>query len=346
MRTRQHMAKISGGTATGLLVLFAIVAALVTYKTAGALTTVNHVSSAGALSVRGGIIPLTAPGDLSVLVRTFNYLAVIWPALAFGILISAAVRSFLPATALSDVFTRTPGRAYLVAGAAGSPLMLCSCCVAPVFAAVYERSARLGPSLALMMAAPAFNPAALILTFMLFSLPIAASRVVMSAVAVFVGTALVARIWGNGAAAPHVQADDAASCDAAGPAVIRFVRSCFYVAGRTLPLIVVGVIAGMAISDYLPVAAFTSWSAQAAAIAVTAFLAILIALPTFFEVPLALALLTAGAPAGAAAALLFAGPAVNLPSLLTVARSAGWKVAAGLIVMVWVVAMAGALLVN
>jgi len=48
---------------------------------------------------------------------------------------------------------------------AGAPLMLCSCCVAPIFTGVYERSARLGPSLGLMLAAPALNPAALILTF-------------------------------------------------------------------------------------------------------------------------------------------------------------------------------------
>lgn len=340
------MSKISSGTATGLLVLLAIVAALVTYKTAGALTTVNHVGSTGTLSMRAGIIPLSAPGNPGVLLRTFNYLAVIWPALAFGILISAAVRSFVPATALAQVFTRAPVRAYVVAGTAGSPLMLCSCCVAPVFSAVYERSARLGPSLALMLAAPALNPAALILTFMLFSLPIAAARVVMSAIAVFVGTAVVARLWGGGAATPNVVTESAASFEAGGPAVMRLVKSCFYVASRTIPLLLVGIIVGMVVSDYLPAVRMTSASAQIAAIAVVALLAIPIALPTFFEVPLALALMTAGAPAGAAAALLFAGPAVNLPSLLTVARSAGWKVAAGVAVMVWIVAVAGGLLVN
>jgi uncharacterized membrane protein YraQ (UPF0718 family) len=102
----------------------------------------------------------------------------------------------------------------------------------------------------------------------------------------------------------------------------------------------------MAISEYLPGAAFMSSSAQITVIAVTALLTVPIALPTFFEVPLALALLTAGAPTGAAAALLFAGPAVNLPSLLTVARSAGWKAAGGVAVMVWIVAVAGGLLVN
>jgi hypothetical protein len=338
--------KISGGTATGLLLLLVIVAALVTYTTAGALSTIHHVSSAGTLSVRPGIIQLTAPDGLAAGVPTFNYLAIIWPALAFGILISAAVRSFVPAAALSDVFTRAPVRAHLAAGASGSPLMLCSCCVAPIFSAVYERSARLGPSLALMITAPALNPAALVLTFMLFSLPIAAARVVMSAVAVFAGTALVARICGSGAPIAHVLPHGAPGGEAAGPAVIRFVRSCVYVAGRTIPMLVVALSLGMAISEYVPAATFTSSSARVVIIATTALIAIQIALPTFFEVPLALGLLTAGAPAGAAAALLFAGPAVNLPSLLTVARSAGWKLAGGLVVMVWIVAVTFALLVN
>ena len=340
------MSKISSGTATGLLVLLAIVAALVTYKSSSALSTISHVSSSGTLSVRAGIVPTAAPPDRSALARTFNYLGTIWPALAFGILISAAVRSFVPATALADVFRRTPARAYLAAGASGSPLMLCSCCVAPIFSAVYERSARLGPSLALMIAAPAFNPAALILTFMLFSWPIATARVLMSVVAVFAGTAVIARIWGDAAATPNVLAADAATCEAAGPAAIRFVRSCVFVGARTVPLLVGGVVAGMAISEYLPAATFTSSSAHATVIAVTALLAVPIALPTFFEVPVALALLAAGAPAGAAAALLFAGPAVNLPSLFTVAQSAGWKVAVSLGAMIWVVAMAGALFVG
>jgi hypothetical protein len=52
----------------------------------------------------------------------------------------------------------------------------------------------------------------------------------------------------------------------------------------------------MAISEYVPAATFTSSSARVV-IAATALIAIPIALPTFFEVPLALGLLTAGAPA-------------------------------------------------
>lgn len=338
--------KTANRTATGLLLLLVIVAALVTYKSAGAVRAVNHARTAGALSVPADVIPLNPTVGGSTLSRTFNYLAVVWPALAFGILISAAVRSYVPAAAVADLFRRGPIRAHLAAGASGFPLMLCSCCVAPIFSAVYERSARLGPSLALMLAAPALNPAALILTFVLFSPEIASARLAMSIVAVFAGTAVVARICGTHGVTAFTPVLSAASCDTEGSAGLRFVRSCIHIAARTIPLVVVGVLAGMFIAAYLPVAALTSSSAKVVTIAVIASLAVPIALPTFFEVPLALALVGAGAPAGAAAAVLFAGPAVNLPSLLAVGQSAGWRVPAGLALMVWLVAVAGALLVN
>jgi hypothetical protein len=69
-------------------------------------------------------------------------------------------------------------------------------------------------------------------------------------------------------------------------------------------------------------------------------------MPTFFEIPLALLLLAAGMPAGAAVALLVAGPATNLPSLFTVARSTGWRAPALVGLTVWALASAAGLLVN
>ena len=64
-------------------------------------------------------------------------------------------------------------------------------------------------------------------------------------------------------------------------------------------------------------------------IVIVALIAVLLTLPSMFEIPLALSVLAAGGPAGAAAALLFAGPAINLPSLLVIGRYSSWKVAAG-----------------
>ena len=82
------------------------------------------------------------------------------------------------------------------------------------------------------------------------------------------------------------------------------------------------------------------------AIVAVALIAVPLSMPTFFEIPLALILLAAGAPAGAAVAMLIAGPAVNLPSLFTIARSTNWKVAGSVAFTVFVLAVAAGLLVR
>jgi len=45
-------------------------------------------------------------------------------------------------------------------------------------------------------------------------------------------------------------------------------------------------------------------------------------------------------------ALMIAGPAVNLPSLFTIARSTNWRVAASLALSIFVLAVAGGVLVG
>src|SRR6185295_4665881 len=99
--------------------------------------------------------------------RSANYFLVIWPALVFGILIAAAVRAFVSPQWIGRLLGERSMKTQIAAGLAGAPLMLCSCCIAPVFTSVAERSARVGPALGLMLASPSLNPAALTLTFML-----------------------------------------------------------------------------------------------------------------------------------------------------------------------------------
>ena len=102
----------------------------------------------------------------------------------------------------------------------------------------------------------------------------------------------------------------------------------------------------MAIALWLPVGTLASTSGQMVAIVLVALIAVPLAMPTFFEIPLALILLSAGAPTGAAVAMLIAGPSVNLPSLFTIARSTNWKVAGSVALSVFVLAVAGGLLVS
>jgi len=321
-----------------------IIGALIAYKSSAALAVIGKVSTTGALTPRSNVIPLVGASGASVLTRTLNYFLVIWPALFFGILISAAVTTFVSPRWLVRVLGKGSLRGQIIAGAAGAPLMLCSCCVAPIFKGVYERSARLGPSLGLMLAAPALNPAALILTFMLFNFKIAGTRLAASIAAVLFTGMIADKIFGGASVA--FEADDVSEYSSGRSYLLRFVRSCFQVALRLVPVIVIGVLVSMVIAQWLPASTFTSPNARLLAVIVVATFAIPLALPTFFEIPLAFVLLSSGAPVGAAMALLIAGPAVNLPSLLTIIRSTSWKVAAVVAASVWLIAVVSGILVN
>ncbi len=329
---------------TGALLLLVLVGGLITYKSSSALRQIERARTAGSIVTRGDVVLTSPTPSLSVTSRSVNYLAVIWPALLFGLLISAGVRAFIPVAALSRLFGGGTACGQLIAGASGAPLMLCSCCVTPVFSSVYQQSSRLAPSLAMMLAAPALNPAALVLTFLLFSSEIAWTRFVMSIVAVFIGTAVVARLAGSGRVdAPAVVS--AFDAPRESGLAMRYFQSLAHITLRTVPLIVIGVVLAMFVSDYIP-AWVRSPSGNVSAIAIAASLAVPLALPTFFEIPLAVTLLAAGAPAGAAVAVLFAGPAVNLASLLTVGQVAGWKSMVLIASMVWLVAVAGGIAIG
>ena len=326
-----------------VLPLLVIVGALIAYKSSTALGVIGKVSATGAFTPRGNIIPRVGASDAGVLTRTLNYFLVIWPALLFGILISAAVSTFVSPQWLSRLIGRRSLRSQVFAGLAGAPLMLCSCCVAPIFTGVYERSARLGPSLGLMLAAPALNPAALILTFMLFDYKVGTVRLGASLAAVLFTGMIADRIFGR--TEVHCDVDDWQS-EGRPADLLHFLRACARVSVRLLPVIVIGVLASMIIAQMIPVRTFDSTAARLLAIVVVAAVAVPLALPTFFEVPLALILLSSGAPIGAAVALLIAGPSVNLPSLLTIMRSTNWKVSAVVAASIWMLAVASGILVS
>ena len=326
-----------------VLPMLIIVGALIAYKSSAALTVIGKVSATGVFKPRGNIIPQVGASEAGVITRTLNYFLVIWPAMLFGILISGAVSTFVSPRWLARLFGRRSLRSQAIAGLGGAPLMLCSCCVAPIFTGVYERSARLGPSLGLMLAAPALNPAALILTFMLFDYKIGATRVLASVAAVLFTGMIADRIFGK--TKVHCDTDDW-QAEARPADFVHFLRACARVAVRLIPVIIIGVLLSMIIAQVLPVRTFNSSAAKFLAIVVVAAFAVPLALPTFFEIPLALILLGSGAPAGAAVALLIAGPSVNLPSLLTIMRSTNWKVAGLVAASIWILAVAGGVLVS
>ena len=325
------------------LPVLVIVGTLIAYKSSAALGVIGKVSATGAFTPRGNVIPRVGVSEAGVVTRTLNYFLVIWPALVFGILISAAVSTFVSPQWLTRFLGKRSLRSQAIAGLAGAPLMLCSCCAAPIFTGVYQRSARLGPSIGVMVAAPALNPAALILTFMLFDYKVGTVRLAASIVAVLFTGMIADKLLGE--TKVHCDTDNWQA--AARPAdFLHFLRACGRVTVRLVPVIVLGVLASMIIAQMIPVRTFNSPAAQFLTIVVVAAVAVPLALPTFFEIPLALILLGSGAPLGAAVALLIAGPSVNLPSLLTIARSTNWRVAVVVAASILILAVANGVFVS
>jgi uncharacterized protein len=271
------------------------------------------------------------------------YVKIVWPALVFAVLISAALRTSLSRTPLRRLFSGSSVRDQLAGALAGAPLMLCSCCVAPIFPAVYQRTQRLAPALALTLASPSLNPAALTLSFLLFPLRIAGARVAMALIMVLLGSAVVAKITRDSALAPTLEKDASQNSTWRG-LLTSYANSIVYVSMRTVPLILLGIWASMWLMRRLPPQLGAAAGAHVLAMAMIALVATILTLPSLFEIPLALSMLAVGGPAGGAAALLFAGPATNLPSLLVIGRYSSWKVAASLAVLVWGIALAGGLL--
>jgi uncharacterized protein len=330
-----------------ILLLVGLPASLIGYKARGGLKRLDQLRATGSLPIRPEVLhPRAGSGLMATGAQTLAYLNIVWPALLFGVLISAAVHAAISPRRLATLFGQGLVKPQLAAAAAGAPLMLCSCCVAPMFPAVYRRSQRLGPSLAFTLAAPALNPAALTFSFLIFPLAMAGTRLVMALILVVLASALVARIAGP----VQVRTGEVDDLPETGDGVRDFFqayfRSLWYITVRTVPWILLGIWVSMVIANRIPIQTLASGGPKVLVLLIVATGALLLTLPTFFEIPIALSLLAAGAPAGIALAVLIAGPAVNLASLLVIARYSHWKVAVLVAAAVWATAVAGGLLIG
>jgi uncharacterized membrane protein YraQ (UPF0718 family) len=317
--------------------LVTVLSALFYYKWAASLRAFNGLHATGKLAVNPDVL---LRGGL--LTATLAYFGKIWPALVYGLVIGAIVRAAIPP---SWIWRALGGRGFkgsLAGGLAGAPLMLCSCCVTPIFTGLYERGARLSSSLAVMLAAPGFNLAALVLTFALLPTPIAVTRVLCAIVIVLALPPMLSRL--------EVNMETRASCaleptepTAPRDFFVRFIRSLTYLVVVTIPLIVVGVVAaGLALPYVTRLAAVGAL----VAVPIVALVSVPVALPTFFEIPIALVMTQLGAPPGVALAVLVAGPIVNLPSLLVLGRETSPRLAGLLAGGVWGIASLGGILLS
>ncbi|MBI4378226.1 MAG: permease [Nitrospinae bacterium] len=325
----------------GILTLLIITSGLVSYKIFGYVEKYHVVKSAGKWV--GDYKPATEGPPLTI---TISYFKKVWIALVFGILIAASIRTFVSPKWIARLLGTKTAWQHLIAGVAGMPLMLCSCCVAPIFSSVYESTAKLGPSIALMLASPGLNLAGIALTLLLFPVEISAARIAGSIILVFFISAIIGKIFSNVAYKSENTPSECTLLQESEQSFLTIVKdfskNILNISLITLPLIIIGVVFS---SLLIPHAFSVSTTGAIVAIFIVAAISILIALPTFFEIPLAILLLDIGLP-GAAVVMLIAGPIINLPSLFVLARETNIKVSASIAASVWLISSIAGIVVT
>jgi uncharacterized protein len=126
--------------------------------------------------------------------RNGTHLQAVEKGLVAALLISAAVQAFVPRPWLLRVLNR-PGRlrSAAVGGLVSTPSMMCTCCTAPVAATLRRDGVSPAAALAYWLGNPLLNPAVIVFLALVAPWQWTVTRVVVGALVVVGGSALVAR---------------------------------------------------------------------------------------------------------------------------------------------------------
>ncbi|WP_437981780.1 permease [Sorangium sp. So ce117] len=275
------------------------------------------------------------------------------PAVLAGLAVAGLLRALSPIVLHRSTGSLRGGAALPRAArslASGPPLPLCACGVAPRMQRLPRASAPVAAVVAVVLCAPALDPAGALLSLRMLGLPFTAARVAggaLLAVLVALLVARVARTPGSSAApsggAPPVVARTVASpgarlraavAEAVGPALDHM--AAWYVAGLLLAAVLEAAIA--------PAAARALGAPDD--VLVSALLAVPAHVCAHGAAPLAAVMIHKGLPVGAALAFLVAGPATHIAALGGLHRAFGARAAAAAALFSVAFAVALGLVVN
>jgi uncharacterized membrane protein YraQ (UPF0718 family) len=274
---------------------------------------------------------------------TVDYGQAVWKALLAALLVAAALQSLVRRDWLVRLLSRrTPVTSAMAGGLASMPSMMCTCCTAPVAVSLRRCGAPTSAVLAYWMGNPLLNPAVLVFLALVAPWQWVATRLVVGAVLVVVGSAIAAR-WAsnsraNAPAAPNIPEAQPPVTFELADAPTRFAKALARLALILIPEYFVVV---------MLIGAFGGWlfplsngsTNHLAATGAAVILGTLLVIPTAGEIPLTQGLSAAGFGLGVVGALLITLPAVSLPSMVMVGRALTWRVT---VAIAMVVAVAGA----
>ncbi len=260
--------------------------------------------------------------------------------MAFAFLIGGAVTALvLPQRVIDSVLHSRGVRGASFGGLLGAPLMMCSACSIPVAVGWKQRGANLETTLGVVVGASLMNVMGLVTIWLLFPGPAHWARLVASLFMVLAVTPLVARLTRDkmplAAAlpappptAPECALPEAAPSESWGQAALGALKSWWWasvtIAYRLFIPMTSAIFLAAFIRLFVPAPVVESYlGGGPGAVALAALFGCLIAIPTMFEIPMAIGFVFLGMGMGPATALIIAAPSVSVVSYFMLRKDVG-----------------------
>lgn len=250
---------------------------------------------------------------------TVTYFNAVWKAIILGLLLGSLVQVLLPKNWIAKIFGRANFKSTALAGVAGIPSMMCTCCSAPVVVGLRQRKASVGAALSYWLANPVLNPATLVFMGFVLSWKFAFLRIVAGVIMVF-GIGYFANHWASDEEIPDNFMLDDLQDEEQGNLFKRWMSALFPLIRDTIPAYFIVVVILGAVRAWLFPAIGAAWANSLLAVAGLSIAGTLFIIPTAGEIPIVQSLMAFGLGVGPGVALLMTLPAVSLPSLLMVKR--------------------------
>lgn len=272
------------------------------------------------------------------------YFLAIWKAAALAMILGSLLQVLIPRDWLLRALGGPGFGSTLRGGLLALPGMMCSCCAAPVAAAMRRQQVSSGAALAFWIGNPVLNPATLLFMGFVLGWGFAALRLAAGIVMVFG----VAQLGQRLATAPWVAtADVVAATDVApvekGSFMRRWMGHLLHLFWSTVPVYVIAVLLlGTARVWLFPHAegfAGEGWGW----LVLMAMAGTLFVIPTAAEIPIVQTMMAQGLATAPALALLMTLPAVSLPALLILRQAFDKRVLAAVTLLTALVGVAAGL---
>ena len=332
----------------GIILIFFVLAILVGYEWYGAIQKSRLIEQGIYPKEPFPVTPGTPWWKIPFL-TLLAYLTKAWFCLGMAFLIAGAVQTFIPKEMIIKHLGRRSIKAYFIAAFGGPLLSVCSCSIIPLFAAIKKRGAGLGPAITFLLATPAINPAAIILTFSLIGWQFVFGRIILALSAAIITGAVLEAIWTTeeekAGTLSQLKIEYQQKPLNLKEDLKEWLVNVWDFVKKIFPLVLLGIFVIGIVKIFLTPNIISKYLGQGFwQIALSSILGVVMYTPTLVEIPFVRELLVLGMGTGPALAFLLTGPALSLPSMLGVSRIIKWKMVLNYALIMWILGILGGLI--